>query len=224
MYLPPGPRRHVVDSLKRRGVMTVDQLSVELALSRTATRAHLLTLEGRGFIERVKVENSGAGRPPLGFRLTGKAEGLFPDNDGEVLTKLLGFLVEGGREELIHDFFSRIWEDRTREFHDELDDAEMPELADRIRALKTVMTRGNFMPVIETPDGGADGDPAEACDVIVTECNCPMQASVRATRIPCKYEREFIEMALDGKVNDHNVDGSASPQCVFCVDVNGHVN
>lgn len=197
-----------LELMKRNGPQTLNEVAESLGLSRTATRAHLLKLEGNGLIARVAAQDERRGRPPLTYRLTTAGDRLFPTDDGDVLSALLDFLKDQGREPLITAFFEDLWERRMREFEDELTlhDAAGHDFNARLLALTRVLDRGHFMPLLET-----DG----AC-VRVSECHCPLPAAVRSTRIPCRLEAEFIARALQSELVDATfADGVTRMQCVF---------
>lgn len=194
------PRRELVHLLKERGTVCVDAASEALGQSRTATRSHLLYLEARGIIERVKLETNKRGRPPLAFRLTNDGESLFPRDDAEVLTNLLLFLKEQGQSKLLEAFFEELWAERFDEFERELDarGGDPDDLIRRVAALETVLIRSHFMPRFEVIKGGQatrfdEDQPLDSMRTLrLRECNCPFPAVVRATKIPCRMEVEFL--------------------------------
>lgn len=192
--VPSEARYQILELLKRKGVMTVDQFAKEFELSRTAMRAHLLRLEEQHLIERAAPEADGPGRPPLAFRVTDRGGAVLPSDDTAVLTRLLAFLEREGSAELVRSFFSELWDERLNEYAQQLggDDAEEFTLDRRLAALERVLELHNFMPLLEvtsSPDG-------ERVQVLVQECNCPLPAAVRATHIPCQLESAFLGEVL----------------------------
>lgn len=217
------PRREIIHLLKERGTLCVDAASEALGQSRTATRAHLLHLEERGMIERVKLETNKRGRPPLAFKLTSEGESLFPRDDSEVLTDLLLFIKQQGQSELLEAFFEKLWAERFDEFERELAarGGEPDDLIRRVAALEAVLIRSHFMPRLEVLDGGEverfdhelSATPPDA--LRLRECNCPFPAVVRATKIPCRMEVEFLSKVFGRKPSRARFIHQGHSACVY---------
>lgn len=86
-----APRSAIIEHLKQRGSMGAEELAGALGVSRVCIRRHLGLLERDGLI-RYEKERHERGRPRFLFRLTEKAECLFPraydDFAREVLVQL----------------------------------------------------------------------------------------------------------------------------------------
>lgn len=207
----------LVRSLKRHGQRTVDQLSVELQLSRTATRAQLLWLEKEQLIERIAVEGEGRGRPPLAFGLTTTGNRLFPTDDATVLGELLTFLEARGARALVHAFFSEMWNKRRQEFEAELDarGPSAPTLETRLEVLRELLQRDHFMPEL-TITAGTGGQ----ARLRVLECNCPLPSAVRATKLPCQLESQFLVEATGGRLDAMEVSPTGRAPCRFEIVLN----
>ena len=83
-------RGRVLD-LIRKGVSTVDELSVQLELTDNAVRAHLATLERDRLVEQHGLQR-GPRKPHFSYRLTAEAEQLFPKAYHALLSRLLAVL------------------------------------------------------------------------------------------------------------------------------------
>jgi predicted ArsR family transcriptional regulator len=205
------PRQIVLDLLRRRGPMSIDALGPLLELSKTATRAHVLRLEKDGLVRRVEAEPDGPGRPRVRFTLTERGGAAFPTADADVLERLLSFLESAGQARLIEKFFEELWSERRSLLLETLDTdafADAP-LSKRLRHLERLLERSQFMPRIERR-ARADGKL-----VVVQECNCPLPAAVRATKIPCRLEAEFLANVVGGKALDARVAADRSDTCTF---------
>ncbi len=84
-------RQKILDYLKQHGEATVDELSALLDdLTPVTVRHHLDVLRGEDLIEAPEIRHSTSpGRPKYVYRLTEKAERLFPNNLQNMLTYLL---------------------------------------------------------------------------------------------------------------------------------------
>lgn len=205
------PRDEILEHLRRQGAMTIDALVQALSLSKTATRAHILKLEEQGLIQRSRVRRQGSGRPPVAFELTERGGAFFPTQDDTYLRSLLEFLEAQGHESLITQFFQDIWSGRHASFASRLPTGSIPQssLEERLSALVNMLAEDQFMPEVErcTDD---DGDV-----VIVRECNCPIPAAARATRIPCALEAEFLEDVVGGRLRRASFANDRTQVCTF---------
>ena len=70
-------REKIILLLKKNGPMPIDDLSKELKITSMGIRQHLLSLERKGLIDYV-TKKQGIGRPAFLYKLTDKADDLFP--------------------------------------------------------------------------------------------------------------------------------------------------
>src|SRR5918999_1127512 len=70
-------REEIVQQLRARGRVSADELAAALGVSKQCVRKHLEVLERGGYVEHAP-ERGDRGRPAHVFRLTSKAEELFP--------------------------------------------------------------------------------------------------------------------------------------------------
>lgn len=174
--------------------MSIDDLASSLGLSKTAARAHLLRLEKRGLIARVEAEPVGPGRPRARFVLTRRGGETFPTADAAVLERLLTFLDRHGHRDLIVEFFTEFWSERRASLLRSLRVSSFGEsrLDERLEGLEMLLERSEFMPRIERRSRAGQEL------VVVHECSCPLPAAVRATRIPCQLETQFLTEVVGG--------------------------
>lgn len=204
---PRPPRDELLHLLRTRGAMTLDALMAALGLSKTATRAHALRLEREGLIERSAAPSAGPGRPPVRFELTEAGANTFPRHEPELFGRLLAFLLERGERDTVRAFFETVWRQRRARFEQALE-AEGP--GARLEALERVLAEDGFMPRLRTeaPAGGPRL-------VVVRECNCPLPAALRATRIPCELEGRFLADAVGGELESASLASSRADTCEF---------
>lgn len=204
------PKATILEALRRRGSLTTDRLVEATGLSKTATRAHLLALERDGLIARETAVRDGLGRPPVAFRLTTKGGALFPTRDPELLAGLLAFLEREGAQRWVERFFGEVWEERRERWKLR----EGAPLAERVAALEELLAANDFMPVVELVRS-AQGK----ARVRVRECNCPLPAAVRATKIPCRLEGKFLADVLEGRLCSAQTARDRSQTCQFDIEV-----
>jgi predicted ArsR family transcriptional regulator len=97
-------RSAIIDLLKTKGALTVEQLAAALDVSKVCVRRHLSLLESDGLIE-YEQEHLERGRPRFVYRLTDKAGFLFPRNydefASEVLSQVLREFGEAGLQRVL---------------------------------------------------------------------------------------------------------------------------
>jgi predicted ArsR family transcriptional regulator len=212
---PPrtGVKRRLLDLIKRRGGVALDEAVRPMGLAKTTLRQHLLCMERQTLVRRRYVKGA-AGRPRVVFELAEAGQRLFPDRNADLLEGLLRFLAGQGREDLVREFFVTEWKARRERFSAALGAAGKDAGAGttgkslrRSRTLARVLEEDGFMPRIERRNGGVE----------VRECNCPYSRAVRATRIPCELESEFIQWALGsaGPVTRREYMPNGSPACSY---------
>lgn len=197
-------RRELLQLVKRKGSLSLDEAMEALDMARTTVREHLLRLERKGLVER-STERQGRGRPSLRYTMTPKAKILFPSRDGELMGRLLAFLNEEGAEELVGTFFEDYWNERTRRVKQKLEDVGEDDLEKRLELLAEILEEEGFMPQIERGEG----------TITIRECNCPFPESVKQTHIPCKLEAAFYETLFGAEVERSNYIPDGHPACTY---------
>jgi predicted ArsR family transcriptional regulator len=175
-------RRELLQIIKRRGSLSVDEAMDALGMARTTVREHLLQLKEKGLLDRT-AERKGRGRPSHRYEMTQRAKVLFPSRDGELMGRLVRFLNERGAEDLVQTFFEAYWNDRTEAVKRKLQRVVSDDIDDKVETLREILEEEGFMPKITREDN----------QVTIRECNCPFPESVKETRIPCRLEEEFYE-------------------------------
>lgn len=197
-------RRELLQLVKRKGSLSLDEAMEALDMARTTVREHLLRLERKGLVER-STERQGRGRPSLRYTMTPKAKILFPSRDGELMGRLLAFLNEEGAEELVGTFFEDYWNERTRRVKQKLEGVGEDDLEKRLELLAEILEEEGFMPQIERGEG----------TITIRECNCPFPESVKQTHIPCKLEAAFYETLFGAQVKRSNYIPDGHPACTY---------
>ncbi len=202
-------RARIVHLLKRDGAAAVDRIARVLELAPTTVRQHLDRLGDKGLVETESVVD-GPGRPTLVYSLSAAGDRLFPSQDGFLFGEMIEFLVHQGYPGVVDAFFREIWERRRREFIEEVEAAGVDDLQGRLGLVEAFLERQGFVPEIEVDEKA----------VTIRECHCPFSQGVRATRLPCRLEAQFLEQALQKKLRRAGYMPDGHPACVyeFCLD------
>lgn len=194
----------LLDLIKVRGEVSVDEATQTLELAKTTVRQHLLLLERQGLIRRDRRKTS-KGRPQLIYQLSENATPLFPTREPQILRELLTRLLEDGRKEWVNLFFREYWERRASKFRECLraSGKKSPKAARQV--LFEMLEEEGFMPRIEEKAG----------KVSIRECNCPFSEAVKATQIPCRLEALFLKEALQMNLERVSYIPAGSTTCTY---------
>ena len=198
-----GSKKQLVDLIKKRGAVSIDEASQVTELAKSTLREHFLQLERDGLIQRDYLRQ-GPGRPTLQYRLTGKGHKLYPSHEAELMRGLMKFLKKEGEEELIRKFFESFWNKRLEKAERLMGEYPVDDTANRLETLSGMLAEEGFMPEckVDIQNG----------EVEIQECNCPFGEIVGETRLPCKLEAEFFQELFGAKVEraTHIADGDYS--------------
>lgn len=200
-------RRELLQIIKRRGSLSVDEAMEALGMARTTVRDHLLQLKEKGLLGRT-AERKGRGRPSHRYAMTRRAKVLFPSRDGELMGKLVEYLQENDAEELVEAFFEDYWNARTRAVKQRLQDAAAEDLERQLEILRSILEEEGFMPDVSRRDG----------QITIRECNCPFPESVKQTKIPCRLERAFFEALFETELDRVTYIPEGNSACTYEVD------
>jgi predicted ArsR family transcriptional regulator len=203
LSLLDGARRSLLDLIKRQGSISIDDATERVKLAKTTVRQHLLQMEDQGLIRR-SYDKQQPGRPKVVFELSEAGQRLYPTQEPALLRELLEFLDKDGQHSAMERFFEEYWKKRRKRFEEILESlGGRTDTRARAEALMRLLEAEGFMPHLAQGPGRK---------LTVRECNCPFQEAVRATRLPCKLESEFIRWALKSSVErtEYIPDGEAS--------------
>lgn len=203
-------RRELLQIIKRRGSLSVDEAMEALGMARTTVREHLLQLKEKDLLTR-SVERKGRGRPSHRYEMTRRAKVLFPSRDGELMGRLIQFLREEGDPDLVETFFEAYWDDRTEAVKQKLENVAPDDLDAQLEVLRSILEEEGFMPEV-TREGER---------VTVRECNCPFPESVKETRAPCRLEKAFYEAIFETELDRVSHIPEGNPACTYEIDTVG---
>ena len=174
-------QRRVLESVKRRGEATADELAVSLETSASAVRQHLGVLRSAGLIE-ARQERGQTGRPADRYRATVRTEPLFVTPD-DLSIELLE-LVEDEHPDLVDRVF-----DRRRQRL--VDDAEVD--------LAGISTEDRIAKVTELLDAQGylcDWEQVGEDHFRINLHNCAIWSVANRFRKACASELEFLQGVL----------------------------
>ncbi|SMO47786.1 helix-turn-helix transcriptional regulator [Fodinibius sediminis] len=196
----------MLDLIKRRGTLSIDEATAHIDLAKTTLREHFLQLERDGYVKRDYVR-SGPGRPSLQYQLTPKGNQLFPSFESSLIRELIDYLKTREQEEMIESFFSSFWEARLEKARGAMDQAPTGDLQGRLQALEEMLQEEGFMPELDLDQ--------ENNILTVKECNCPFREVVKETRLPCKLETLFYQQLFNNRVDRKTYIAEGDHSCTY---------
>jgi DeoR family transcriptional regulator, suf operon transcriptional repressor len=176
-------RRQILESLKKRGELTADDLAEQLGLTTSGVRQHLVGLTSDGLVAHHQVRE-GPGRPRHCYHLTPAADALFPRAYSDLTNELLGYASDADPE-LVERLFERR---RMRRVDNARDRLKGKDFAQKVEALAQILDEDGYLADFQpTPDGQG---------FLITEHNCAILGVARRYGQACSSEIGFLREAL----------------------------
>lgn len=200
-YAEGSPARQILNYLQRQGQATIKELEQALGVSSTAVREQLAHLVADNLVRTSTVRN-GPGRPHFVYKLTEKAQALFPKQYDLLINLLLHELVASEGREKVDALLERVSQRMVQDYADRLSAADVRE---RLNELRVVLE--------------AQGIPAEvqqSGDSIQLYA-CPYFDVAQEHPQVCIMERQMLEGLLGGKVDLERSIREGHHNCCFVI-------
>jgi predicted ArsR family transcriptional regulator len=171
-------RRHILERLRVRGPLTVQDLVLALHLTRTAVLNHLTTLQAQGFVRRQGLRR-GTRRPSMLYEATPAADAMFPKDYDTFAADIVNALKRDGSGALARTLAA-------------VGDAWITRDAPRVRRLRgrarleearKILAERGFMPTLATDNRGS----------VLREHNCPVVRLSREHAEVCDTVHRWLE-------------------------------
>jgi DeoR family transcriptional regulator, suf operon transcriptional repressor len=186
---PGSTRSKVLEALKKSDGLTADQLAELIGVTSMAVRKHLAALERDGYIEATIVRRS-IGRPAHLYRVSPRADGVFPKHYDAVISDLLEDLVEIDGVEKVEALLARRGE-RTKRVLKRYVDADAP-LHDRVAGLTRAMDEIGYLACFEAIDQDR---------FVIKLYNCAIDRVAEQFPAVCRQEANMFRDVLDADVD-----------------------
>jgi predicted ArsR family transcriptional regulator len=167
-------------------------------VNRTAVREQLAALEREGLVSRRLERRGRRGRPSLVYRLTPKAEALFPQAYGPLALSLLRQLRASDGDGKIDLLLER----RTRE------------LAKRYRERLAGLSASNMWKEL-SKIRGEEGYMARPCPGGLSEHHCPIAAIAKEFPQVCRQEKLLFERVMGMRLDRTEHLASGGQACTY---------
>jgi predicted ArsR family transcriptional regulator len=195
-------REKILMILKTRGPITIDDLSKELNITSMGIRQHLLSLERRGLIDYI-TKRQGIGRPAFLYKLTDKADNLFPKTYDKFIIDIFKDIEKYEGRNKIDDIFK--W--RKNRLFKEAKEAlsEKKSLEDKVYELKDIFeSRGYLVDLDETDNYYS-----------LKQFNCPIYKVASEYKEACKYELQMYKDLLRKEVTRQQCIAEGNSSCTY---------
>jgi len=197
-------REEIVNLLRSRGGVNADDLAAELGVSKQCVRKHLDVLEREGYVEHAS-ERRERGRPTNIYKLTFKAEQLFPKRYDVFARSVLQQIASVWGERGLNTVFCGCANDMVQRLKPVLEPLEFEA---RVGRLAELLSEDGYDAEVEKL---ADGS------FTLTEWNCPTSEVARDYRQVCDRELDVYRELLGTQVfRESRIVGGAS-RCVYRV-------
>ncbi|NGP75111.1 DeoR family transcriptional regulator [Balneolaceae bacterium YR4-1] len=201
-----GSKKEIIELIKRRGTLSIDEAVEQISLAKTTLREHFLQLERDGYVKRDYVR-SGPGRPSLEYQLTPKGDSIFPSSESKLIRNIIHYLKSKGNQQLVEDFFEDFWDQRLKEAQERIESAGADDPESKISVLMKMLNEEGFMPEFELD--------RESETMTVKECNCPFREVIKETRLPCKLEQLFYRKLFSEKTERTTYIAEGDHSCTY---------
>jgi predicted ArsR family transcriptional regulator len=197
-------RAGVVQELRARGSVGADELAVALGVTKQCVRKHLDVLEREGYVEHAAARGD-RGRPAHVFRLTLKAEELFPKRYDLFAKSVLRQIGEVWGERGLNTVFCGCASEMVAELRPRLEGLKFDA---RVRRLTELLREAGYE---------AEAEELEDGSYVLTEWNCPQAELAREYRQLCDQELIVYRELLETEVfRESRIAGGAS-RCAYRV-------
>jgi predicted ArsR family transcriptional regulator len=197
-------RDEIVQQLRARGATGADDLAEALGVTKQCVRKHLDVLEREGYVEHAAARGD-RGRPAHVFRLTLKAEELFPKRYDLFAKSVLRQIGEVWGERGLNAVFCGCASEVVTKFRPQLEGLSFDA---RIRRLTELLGETGYEAEVERLGDGS---------YRLTEWNCPQADLAREYRQLCDQELTVYRELLGAEVFRESRIAGGAARCVYRV-------
>ena len=197
--------------LKRHGGMAVKEMATQFRMSYMGVKQHCLDLEKEGYLDTWR-RSKGKGRPEMLYRLTRRAQDLFPGVGQSFTVEVLEAVQQTYGLAAPTKLLFGIFNQRAEYYRQKI---QFTELAQRVDSLARLREAEGYMS--ELSRAGPNGGVA----LSVTEHHSPIEEILRRYPIVARLERELYERVLSCPVRREEHCAPGIYACTFHVGQSG---
>jgi predicted ArsR family transcriptional regulator len=196
-------REKIIMLLKKNGPMPIEYLSKELKITSMGIRQHLLSLERKGLIDYV-TKKQGIGRPAFLYRLTDKADDLFPKAYHSFIIDTLKDIERNEGREKVDELFK--WR-KMRLIKDTKDILSDKNLDEKVYGLRDMLESKGYFVELDEDDSA----------YTLKEFNCPISQVATEFKEACKHELQFYKEVLGRDVKRLECMSDGNVSCTYSI-------
>jgi predicted ArsR family transcriptional regulator len=202
--MPSTTRQEILALMKRRGPMTVQELSHSLQITPMGVRQHLAILERDGQVRSGGVRR-GQGRPSRVYGITAEGDKVFPRTYEQTAVDLLGDLAALDGQAKVNALFEHRRRHQLAQYRGALAGKDLPE---RVAALARLRDDEGYC---------AESQAIDRDTFVLIEHNCPIRAVAEAFPAACACEAALFTDALEaGAVRTDHI-AAGAPRCRYVI-------
>lgn len=179
----PETRRKILETLKRKGPLTAEELGRNLSITSMGVRQHLVAMERDGFVD-YETKQRGVGRPSYVYALTHAGDELFPRSYPQLLTGFLEATREAYGEAGLEQVFKKRNDALTFAYQTRLAGKD---LAGKVAELAHIRSEEGYMATWERRDERT---------FVLSENNCAICQVAQKCLQACAFELELFKILL----------------------------
>lgn len=212
LILAENPTREkIIFLLKKKGGMSIEELSKELNITTMGVRQHLLVLERKGVIDYI-TKKHGIGRPGFLYRLTDKADEFFPKAYHRFTIDVLKDIEKNDGRNKIDEIFRWRKERLLRERMEVL--SEKAGLCEKVSAMAKIIESDGYLVELEETQK----------DFRLKQFNCPISKIASEFKEACKYELQLYKDLLGGEVVRQQCLSEGAQSCTYVIPKAAEIN
>jgi predicted ArsR family transcriptional regulator len=197
-------REEIISLLRARGGGNADELASSLGISKQCVRKHLDSLERDGYVQHA-AERGERGRPSYIYRLTIKADELFPKRYDLFAKAVLRQIDQVWGERGLNTVFCGCANEMIGRLQPQLKNLGFDA---RVRRLAELLAESGYDAEVEKlPDGS----------YLLSEWNCPIVDVARDYRQLCERELEIYRQLLGTEVFRESRIAAGASRCAYRV-------
>jgi predicted ArsR family transcriptional regulator len=197
-------RQRIIMLLKKAGQMTVAELSKAMGITPMAVRQHLMSLERKRIVE-YEAKKYGIGRPLFLYRLTDRANEIFPNAHTDFLMEVLRTIENMDGREKVDDVFQKIsrshLDEKTRSLHG------IEDFTERLIAFTEVLSKDGYLVELEEKDDTFE----------IKQFNCLLTSVVREYPETCSMELDLYREVLGKDLARSQCQKDGGAACVYVI-------
>jgi len=200
-------RNSIIQLLKKSGGLSIEELSKSIHITPMGIRQHLLSLEKKGVVTYVSKKH-GIGRPGFVYKLTDKADTLFPKAYDKFAIEILNDIKKYEGPQKLDTIFRWRKDKQLKTFKDAF--AGMETIDDSVKELKKMLEAEGQMVELTRSNGHYH----------LKQYNCPIYKVASEFKNICAYELQlYREVFGEGVTNEQNI-SDGSPSCFYKIPAN----